>query len=120
MSFFSKPSDSLLHTSEVQSSGYDISVDCLAIVETSTSQYLICKKDFVIGRQTGHSPADISFSETLISRIHLEFSCSSTNFVDLAPSSSDVWLLKCNGKNGVLVDNVQFAKGTVDAVLPAE
>uniref|UniRef100_A0A915JBB9 FHA domain-containing protein n=1 Tax=Romanomermis culicivorax TaxID=13658 RepID=A0A915JBB9_ROMCU len=103
--------------------------DCLARLETPDCLYFVCKKRLVIGRETAHSTADVSFKKTFVSRAHLEltFVASSMNAAAFAATTKDydeaeedddddettsqddgVWLLKCNGKNGILINNSKY------------
>lgn len=103
----------------------------LARIDAEDVIYFVCKQKIVIGRESGHNPADVSLKEnSFISRAHLELFYKKKNEENYADNADDddeeesaaagFWYFHCNGKNGIFVDDVLYRKGPSTAPLPSE
>lgn len=63
----------------------------------------------MIGRESGHYTSDISLGHNnFVSRAHLE----------LTYITPDGWHAACNGKNGILIDEILLKKADLPKLLP--
>lgn len=84
----------------------------LARIDTDEVTYFVCKHRLVVGRESGHCPADISLKEnSYISRAHIELNYN---------TSDGRWYLHCNGKNGIFIDSHLHKKGLPPTPVPVE
>lgn len=89
----------------------------LARIDTDDVVYFVCKHKIVIGRESGHNPADVSLKEnSFVSRAHLELFYNNNESTGVVGS----WYFNCNGKNGIFVDDVLHRRGQSTSPLPSE